>query len=72
MRNGLRRDRRVTGGIADGPEMPTYPAEWPPALVELWETKPHSSINPWTRSRAARDTEVYGEVSRRDLPQREG
>jgi hypothetical protein len=33
MRYGLGRDRRVTGGIADGPEMPAMrPTGFPPLL----------------------------------------
>ena len=32
-------------------------AEGPPAFVEFWETKPHSSIHPWTR--VSRNNNMY-------------
>ena len=53
MRYRLWRDRRVTGGIADGPEMPTYAAEGPPAFVEFGR-----------RSIIARSTPGLGRVQR--------
>jgi hypothetical protein len=67
--------RRTEGGSLAGlPSLPDrdFAAEGLPALVEFGRRSLIARISPWTRRRAARDTEVYGEVRRRDLPQREG